>query len=146
MLTEARSGVCCARPCISCALVSGHLFRRTGKRMWGRRRLRRPCEDFFRGASFISWRPSGCMIKSLWSPVLRDGKFSASPAFSGVILLNATIRKGNFMPSRWKLNERQFISRELEGEHIVLHLDSGNYFTIEGSGALIFRKLLEGAS
>ena len=50
------------------------------------------------------------------------------------------------MPSRWKLNERQFISRELEGEHIVLHLDSGNYFTIEGSGALIFRKLLEGAS
>lgn len=48
------------------------------------------------------------------------------------------------MPSRWKLNERQFISRELEGEHIILHLDSGNYFTIEGSGALMFRKLIEG--
>lgn len=50
------------------------------------------------------------------------------------------------MSSKWKLNERQFVSRELEGEHIILHLDSGNYFTVDHSGALIFRKLLEGAS
>lgn len=47
------------------------------------------------------------------------------------------------MRKHWYLNEIKYITRELDGEYIILNLDSGNYYTLEGAGNLIFRLINE---
>lgn len=45
---------------------------------------------------------------------------------------------------RWRLNEGRFVSRELDGEHIIVDLKFGEYFTIDGAGGLMFDHLVRG--
>ena len=47
------------------------------------------------------------------------------------------------MPKNWLIDENKFLSRELDGECIILNLDSGNYYTLGEVGTMIFRYLLK---
>lgn len=42
---------------------------------------------------------------------------------------------------RWNFNNDKFIQRELEGEFIILNLDTGNYYTLDEVGGTIFRMI-----
>ncbi len=43
----------------------------------------------------------------------------------------------------WIFDEYQFVARELQGEYVILHLESGNYYTLDGPGGAIFKLVLE---
>lgn len=45
---------------------------------------------------------------------------------------------------RWIFNKERFVSKELDGEHIIVDLNKGDYFTLDGAGGLMFSGILEG--
>ena len=49
------------------------------------------------------------------------------------------------MDTRWNFNESKFLRRKLRDEYVLLNLDGGQYYTLEGTGAFVFDLILKGA-
>jgi hypothetical protein len=47
---------------------------------------------------------------------------------------------------RFRLNSPQVVSETVDGEAIVVNLDSGTYFSIKGDGVLVWNAILNGAT
>ncbi len=48
--------------------------------------------------------------------------------------------------SRYRLNSPQVVSETLDGETIVVNLDTGTYYSIKGDGILLWNAFIDGAS
>ena len=47
-------------------------------------------------------------------------------------------------PDMFRFNEERFFKRRFEGEWMIADLKSGDYFTVEGAGSLVFDEALAG--
>lgn len=47
---------------------------------------------------------------------------------------------------KFRVNSPTVVSEVIEGEAVILNLDSGNYYSMEGSGAIIWELLSQGLS
>ena len=58
--------------------------------------------------------------------------------------LNAHNPTGEEIHYRWRLNKERFVSREIDEKRVVVDLQSGEYFNIDGTGGLIWDDLAAG--
>ena len=85
---------------------------------------------------FIATLASRDFAKCSILPILHDAA-AAEPSE-----MNNSVKPG----ARFRLNQPPVIAEAIEGEVMVINLDSGAYYSVSGAGAVVWKALLEGAT